>query len=119
MKASRVASRYARALLELADKGNEEKWGAELEQLASIVESPELIDRLSSPELTEQMRQTAMTKIAERLSGLSFPLRSFAAVVARARTNFAISARSPESVSRPARPGDGAGARDADLCNSA
>jgi F-type H+-transporting ATPase subunit delta len=73
MKASRVASRYARALLELADKGNEEKWGAELEQLASIVESPEL---------TEQMRQTAMTKIAERL-GLSFPLRSFAAVVAR------------------------------------
>ena len=82
MKASRVASRYARALLELADKGNEEKWGAELEQLAAIVESPELIDRLSSPELTEQMRQTAMTRIAERL-GLSFPLRSFAAVVAR------------------------------------
>ena len=82
MKASRVASRYARALLELADKGNEENWGVELDRLAAIVESPELIDRLSSPELSEQMRQTAMTKIAERL-GLSFPLRSFAAVVAR------------------------------------
>ena len=82
MKGSRVASRYARALLELADKGNEEKWGAELEQLAAMVESPELLERLASPELSEQSRQTAMTKIAERL-GLSFPLRSFAAVVAR------------------------------------
>ena len=82
MKGSRVAVRYARALLELADKGNEERWGAELEQLAATVESPELLERLASPELSEQARQTAMTKIAERL-GLSFPLRSFAAVVAR------------------------------------
>src|SRR6202158_5126335 len=82
MKGCRVAVRYAGALLELADKGNEEAWGAELERLAAMVESPELLERLSSPELTEQMRQTAMTKIAERL-GLSFPLRSFAAVVAR------------------------------------
>jgi F-type H+-transporting ATPase subunit delta len=82
MRGSRVAVRYARALLELADKGNEEKWGAELDHLAAIVGSPELIERLASPELSEQTRQTAMTKIAERL-GLSFPLRSFAAVVAR------------------------------------
>ncbi len=82
MKGSRVARRYALALLDLADKGNEEKWGAELEQLAAIVESPELIERLASPELSEQLRQAAMTKIAEHL-GLSFPLRSFAAVVAR------------------------------------
>src|SRR5258705_3386779 len=82
MKGSRVAVRYARALLELADKGNEEVWGAELERLAAMVESPELLERLASPELSEQSRQTAMTKIAERL-GLSFPLRSFAAVVAR------------------------------------
>ncbi len=82
MKGSRVARRYARALLDLADKGVEEKWGGELERLAAMAEAPELIERLSSPELSEQSRQTAMTKIAERL-GLSFPLRSFAAVVAR------------------------------------
>jgi len=80
MKGSRVAVRYARALLELADKGNEEVWGAELERLAAMVESPELLERLASPELSEQSRQTAMTKIAERL-GLSFPLRSFAAAL--------------------------------------
>jgi F-type H+-transporting ATPase subunit delta len=82
MKTSRVARRYALALLDLADKGSEEKWGAELEQLAAIVESPELLERLASPELSEQLRQAAMTKIAEHLN-LSFPLRSFAAVVAR------------------------------------
>jgi F-type H+-transporting ATPase subunit delta len=82
MKGSRIAKRYARALLDLADKGSEEKWGAELERLAAIVESPELIERLASPELSEQSRQEAMAKIAERLN-LSFPLRSFAIVVAR------------------------------------
>lgn len=82
MKGSRIARRYARALLDLADKGNEEKWGAELDRLAAIVESPELVDRLASPELSEQSRQEAMAKIAERLN-LSFPLRSFAVVVAR------------------------------------
>jgi len=82
MKGSRVARRYARALLDLADKGNEEKWGAELERLAAMVEAPELVARLSSPEISEQARQTAMTKIAQRL-GLSVQLQSFAAVVAR------------------------------------
>src|SRR5271166_1135707 len=82
MKGSRVARRYARALLDLADKGSEEKWGAELERLAATVESPELIERLASPELSDQSRQEAMAKIAERLN-LSFPLRSFAVVVAR------------------------------------
>lgn len=82
MKGSRVAKRYARALLDLADKGTEEKWGAELDRLAVIVESPELIDRLTSPELSEQSRQEAMAKIAERLD-LSFPVRSFAVVIAR------------------------------------
>jgi F-type H+-transporting ATPase subunit delta len=82
MKSSRVAKRYARALLELADKGVEEKWGVELERLAAMVESPELVDRLSSPEISEQTRQEAMAKIAERLE-LSFPLRSLALVVAR------------------------------------
>ena len=61
MKGSRVAKRYARALLDLADKGNEEKWGVELERLAAMVESPELLERLD----------------------LSVALRSFAVVVAR------------------------------------
>jgi F-type H+-transporting ATPase subunit delta len=82
MKGSRVAKRYARALFDLADKGDEEKWGMELERLVAMVESAELIGRLSSPEISEQARQIAMTKIAERLE-LSFPLRSLAAVVAR------------------------------------
>ncbi len=82
MKGSRVAKRYARALLDLADNGNEEKWGVELERLAAMVDSPELLERLASPELAEQSRQEAMAKIAERLD-LSFPLRSFALVVAR------------------------------------
>ena len=67
MKGSRVAKRYARALLDLADKGNEENWGAELERLAAMVESPELLERLASPELSEQSRLDAMAKIAERL----------------------------------------------------
>jgi F-type H+-transporting ATPase subunit delta len=82
MKGSRVARRYARALLDLADKGTEENWGAELERLAAIVESPELIERLASPELSERTRQEAIAKIAERLN-LSFQVRSFAMVIAR------------------------------------
>ena len=82
MKGSRVAKRYARALLELADRGSEEKWGAELDRLAAIVDSPDLLERLASPELSEQSRQEAIAKIAERL-GLSFPVRSFAVVIAR------------------------------------
>jgi len=49
MKGSRVAKRYARALFDLADKGDEEKWGMELERLVAMVESAELIGRLSSP----------------------------------------------------------------------
>ena len=82
MKGSRVAKRYARALIELADKSQVEKWGAELDRLAAIVDSPELLPRLASPELGLVERQEAMAKIAERLE-LSFPLRSFAVVVAR------------------------------------
>jgi F-type H+-transporting ATPase subunit delta len=82
MRGSRVARRYARALLELADKGVEQAWGTELERLAAIVDSPELAERLSSPEISEQSRQEAMTKIAQHL-GLSVQLQSFAVVVAR------------------------------------
>lgn len=82
MKGSRVAKRYARALLEVAEHGEGEKWGAELERLAHIVESPELMSRLASPELSQEAREQALQKIAERLD-LSFPLRSFAVVLAR------------------------------------
>jgi F-type H+-transporting ATPase subunit delta len=84
MRGSRVAKRYARALLELADKGVEERWGAELERLAAMVSSPELSTRLSSPELSEQVRQQAMAQIAQRLE-LSVQVQSFAVVVARHR----------------------------------
>ena len=76
MKATRVAKRYARALIELAEKGQVESWGSELERLAAIVDSPELEARLASPELSNRARQEAMAKIAERLN-LSFPLRSY------------------------------------------
>ena len=83
MSAARVAKRYARALLELAAEQNHlEDWGAELQRLARTVTLPELAQRLTSPELREPARVQAMTKIAELLE-LSFPLRSFAAVLAR------------------------------------
>jgi F-type H+-transporting ATPase subunit delta len=82
MKSFRVAKRYARALLEVAPRDQAEKWGAELEKLARMVESPELITRLASPELQHETRELAMQKIAERLD-LSYPLRSFAVVLAR------------------------------------
>lgn len=82
MSASRVARRYARALIELADKGQIEQWGMELDRLAAIVEAPELFGRLTSPELTDEARQLAIGKIAEKLE-LSYPVRSFAMVLAR------------------------------------
>jgi len=84
MKNFRVARRYARALLEVAPRDQTEKWGAELEKLAQIVEAPELMLKLISPELSQESREQAMQKIAERLD-LSFPLRSFAVVLARHR----------------------------------
>lgn len=80
---SRVAKRYARALLELAAEHNQlEQWGAELSRLAAHLEAPELAARLASPELAEPARIEAVAKVAEHL-GLSFPLRSFAVVLAR------------------------------------
>jgi len=80
---SRVGRRYAQALLELADEqGQLEPWGAELQRLAQVVSSPELMARLTSPELPDQQRLEAITLVASRLE-LSFPLRSFAVVVGR------------------------------------
>jgi F-type H+-transporting ATPase subunit delta len=82
VSASRVARRYARALIQLAEKGQIEQWGMELDRLAAMVEAPELFGRLTSPELSDEARQTAIAKIAEKLE-LSYPLRSFAVVLAR------------------------------------
>lgn len=83
MKGSRVAKRYARALLELAaDHKQLEAWGAELERLAITASAPEVAERLASPDLSQQVQIEAMAKLAERLR-LSFPLRSFAVVIAR------------------------------------
>lgn len=82
MNGARVARRYARALLEVAERDQAEAWGLELEKLAQTVEAPELFENLVSPEMSLEARQDAMAKIAEQL-GLSFPLRSFAVVVAR------------------------------------
>lgn len=80
---STMARRYARALLELAAEQNQlEDWGAQLSRLAATLESPELAARLASPELAEPARIEAVAKIAE-LEELSFPLRSFAVVLAR------------------------------------
>jgi F-type H+-transporting ATPase subunit delta len=83
MSSMRAAKRYARALIELAVEQNQlEPWGAELARLASTLGAPEVSSLLSSPEIPQQARVQAVSTIAERLN-LSFPLRSFAMVVAR------------------------------------
>ena len=83
MRSSRVAKRYARALLGLSDdRAQLETWGAELERLARVAEAPEVAHGLASPEVSHEARIAAMAKIAERLD-LSYPLRSLAVVVAR------------------------------------
>jgi F-type H+-transporting ATPase subunit delta len=82
LKSSKVAKRYARALMGLStDHAQLEAWGAELVRLARIVDSPEIAAQLESPMVTHANRMEALGKIAERLD-LSFPLRSFAVVVA-------------------------------------
>ncbi|HZP46563.1 MAG TPA: ATP synthase F1 subunit delta [Candidatus Binataceae bacterium] len=83
MKSSKVARRYARALLGLSsDQRQLETWGAEIEKLAQIVESPEILRSMMSPEVAPAAKMRALSIIVERL-GLSYPVRSFAAVVAR------------------------------------
>jgi F-type H+-transporting ATPase subunit delta len=82
VKSSKVAKRYARALMGLSnDPAQLEAWGAELERLARIADSPEVAEQLESPTVTHADRMEALGVIAERLN-LSFPLRSFAVVVA-------------------------------------
>lgn len=83
MKGSRVAKRYARALLGLSEDRNQlEAWGAELERLARVADAPEIATLLAAPEVTHEARIASMKKIGERL-GLSYPLQSLAVVVAR------------------------------------
>lgn len=83
MRSSKVAKRYARALLGLSSEQKQlESWGAELERLGRIVESPEIALAFASPEVAPAAKVEALAKIAEKLE-LSFPVRSFAAVVAR------------------------------------
>jgi F-type H+-transporting ATPase subunit delta len=83
LKSSKVAKRYARALLGLSGENTQlEIWGAELERLARIVASPEIAVTFASPEVTPATKLEALAKIAEKLE-LSYPVRSFAAVVAR------------------------------------
>ena len=80
--ASRQALR-ARPARFCADQGNEEKWGAELERLAAMVESPELIDRARVAGTLRSNRGSRRWRRLPSASNLSFPLRSFAVVIAR------------------------------------
>jgi len=83
VRSSRVAKRYARALLGLSnDRGQLEVWGAELERLARVIELPEIDAAFASPEVSITAKIQALASITERLE-LSFPVRSFTAVVAR------------------------------------
>jgi len=83
LKSSKVAKRYARALLGLSSESPQlEVWGAEVEKLARIVASPEIAGAFASPEVSPATKLEALEKIAEKLA-LSYPVRSFAAVVAR------------------------------------
>ena len=80
---TRVARRYALALLGLAaDQNQIEEWGAELARFARIIDAPEVLHVIASPELPATARVEAVAKIVERLQ-LSFPVRSFAVVLAR------------------------------------
>jgi F-type H+-transporting ATPase subunit delta len=83
VRSSRVAKRYARALLGLsAERRQLEVWGAELERLARVIETPEIDAAFASPAVSITDKIHALATITEKLE-LSFPVRSFTAVVAR------------------------------------
>jgi F-type H+-transporting ATPase subunit delta len=83
VKSSKVAKRYARALLGLSnDQVQLEIWGTELERLAGVVETSDIQAAFASPEVSALAKIQALALIAEKLD-LSFPVRSFAAVIAR------------------------------------
>lgn len=83
MRSSKVARRYARAMLGLSSDHHQlETWGGEIEKLAQIVEAPEIIGAFISPEVTPAAKIQALRIISDKLE-LSYPVRSFALVVAR------------------------------------
>jgi len=83
VRRSKVARRYARALLGLSnDRGQLEVWGAELERLAQVIEMPQIEAAFASPEVSITVKIQALARITEKLES-SFPVRSFIAVVAR------------------------------------
>jgi F-type H+-transporting ATPase subunit delta len=83
VRSSRVAKRYARALLGLSnDRGQLEAWSDELDRLARVIEIPEIDAAFASPEVSLTAKIRALALITEKME-LSFPVRSFAAVVAR------------------------------------
>jgi F-type H+-transporting ATPase subunit delta len=83
VRGSKVAKRYARALLGLSnDRGQLEVWGAELERLARVIETPEIDAAFASPEVSITAKIQALARITEKLE-LSYPVRSFTMVVAR------------------------------------
>lgn len=83
MRSSKVAKRYARALLGLSSDHHQlEVWGAELQRLAKVVETPEIDAAFASPEVSLTAKIRALATITEKLD-LSFPVRSFTLVVAR------------------------------------
>jgi F-type H+-transporting ATPase subunit delta len=83
VRSSRVAKRYARALLGLSnDRRQLELWGAELERLARVIQMPEIDAAFASPEVSIIAKIQALASITGKLE-LSFPVRSFTAVVAR------------------------------------
>ena len=83
MRSSRVAKRYARALLGLSnDRSQLEVWGAELERLARVIEMREIDASFASPVVSIVAKIQALASITEKLE-VSFPVRSFIAVVAQ------------------------------------
>jgi F-type H+-transporting ATPase subunit delta len=64
------------------DKSQLEAWGAELERLARVVELPGIDAAFASPEVSIADKIQALATTSEKF-GLSFPVRSFATVVAR------------------------------------
>jgi F-type H+-transporting ATPase subunit delta len=83
VRSSRVAKRYARALLGLSnDRRQLEVWGVELQRLARVIEMHEIDAAFASPEVSITTKIQALATITEKLE-LSFPVRSFTAVVAR------------------------------------
>ncbi|MCL5044734.1 MAG: ATP synthase F1 subunit delta [Deltaproteobacteria bacterium] len=83
-RGSRAARRYARALLELGDgePARLAAWGEELGRLAETFEAAELRAVVFSPELSQERRLGLLARVSELL-GLSYPVRSLAAVAAR------------------------------------